>query len=170
MIRITRLTDYGIVLLSRFAGAEQGAVLSARELSSETGVPLPTTSKILKTLTRAGLLTSHRGTQGGYSLARPPEEVTVSDVIGALEGPIALTDCSGEADGTCDIELTCPVRTNWQRITDAIREALEAIPLTEMTVSFPFHAGTDGDPDPAVAPATPGRPTTGAALGGGGEA
>ena len=146
MIRITRLTDYGIVLLSRFAGADPGTVFSARELSGETGIPLPTASKILKTLTRAGLLLSHRGTQGGYSLSRPPEQVTVSDIIGSLEGPIALTDCSGEADGSCDIELTCPVRTNWQRITDAIRDALDAIPLTEMTVSFPFHGAAVGDP------------------------
>ena len=144
MIRITRLTDYGIVLLSRFASAEPATVHSARELASETGIPLPTASKILKALTRAGLLTSHRGTQGGYSLSRPAEEVTVSDIIGSLEGPIALTDCAGEADGNCDIELTCPVRTNWQRITDAIRDALEAIPLTEMTVSFPFHGDVDG--------------------------
>ena len=161
MIRITRLTDYGIVLLSRFAGAEPGTVLSARELSTETGIPLPTASKILKTLTRTGLLLSHRGTQGGYSLSRPPEEVTVSDIIGSLEGPIALTDCSGEADGLCDIELTCPVRTNWQRITDAIRDALSAIPLTEMTVGFPFHGDALED---AAEAAT--APTTGPAFGG----
>lgn len=139
MIRIARLTDYGIVLLSRFASVGSGTVHSARELSSDTGIPLPTASKILKKLTRAGLLVSHRGTQGGYSLARAPEEISVSDIIGSLEGPIALTDCSGEADGSCEIEMTCPVRTNWQRITDAIREALEAIPLTEMTLSIPFH-------------------------------
>ena len=150
MIRITRLTDYGIVLLSRFASADPGAVLSARELSSGTGIPLPTASKILKTLTRTGLLTSHRGTQGGYSLSRLPEEVTVADIIGSLEGPIALTDCSGEADGTCDIELTCPVRTNWQRITDAIRDALEDIPLTEMTLAFPFHGDTATKPEEAA--------------------
>ena len=161
MIRITRLTDYGIVLLSRFAGAEQGTVFSARELATETGIPLPTASKILKTLTRAGLLVSHRGTQGGYSLSRPPEEVTVSDIIGSLEGPIALTDCSGEADGNCDIELTCPVRTNWQRITDAIRDALDAIPLTEMTLTFPFHGEAVGDAAPASKPSN-----TEATLGG----
>ena len=160
MIRITRLTDYGIVLLSRFASSELGTVLSARELSSETGIPLPTASKILKTLTRAGLLASHRGTQGGYSLARSPEEVSVSDIIGSLEGPIALTDCAGDEDGICDIEPTCPVRTNWQRITDAIRDALDAIPLTEMTVSFPYHGNTEGEPAAATT-TEPNAPTPG---------
>ena len=139
MIRVTRLTDYGIVLLSRFAAEEPGAVLSARELAEETGIPLPTVSKILKTLTREGLLLSHRGTQGGYSLSRAPEKVSVADVISALEGPIALTECAGEADGLCEIELTCPVRSNWQRITDAIREALASIPLHEMTLAHPLH-------------------------------
>jgi len=143
MIRINRLTDYGIVLLARFAHAPEGAVLSARELALETGIPLPTASKILKALTRADLLLSHRGTQGGYSLSRPALDVSVADVIACLEGPIALTDCAGEADGTCEIEVTCPVRTNWQRITDAIRLALEEIPLTEMTLGFPLHAHSE---------------------------
>jgi len=139
VIRITRLTDYGIVLLSRFADGDDLAVLSARELAESTGIPLPTVSKILKTLTREGVLASQRGTQGGYRLARPAEEISVADVIGALEGPIALTDCAGQANGLCEIEVSCPVRTNWQRITDAVRQALASIPLREMTVSFPLH-------------------------------
>ena len=74
------------------------------------------------------------------------------DGQGPFEGPIALTDCAGEADSGCDIELTCPVRTNWQRITDAIRDALDAIPLTEMTVSFPFHGDAAGEPAIAARP------------------
>ena len=151
MIRITRLTDYGIVLLSRFAGEDTGAVLSARELARESGIPLPTVSKILKTLTRESLLVSHRGTQGGYSLSRPPSDISIADVIAALEGPIALTECAGEADGLCEIELTCPVRSNWQRITGAIRDALAAIPLEEMTMAFPLHHSQEhpqGHPDP----------------------
>ncbi len=139
MIRISRLSDYGVVLLSRFAAEPPDTVHSARELADASGIPLPTVSKILKALTRAGLLTSRRGTQGGYGLARRPAEISVADVIGCLDGPIALTDCSTESDASCDIEVRCPVRTNWQRITDAVREALEAIPLTEMTVAFPLH-------------------------------
>lgn len=137
MIRITRLTDYGIVLLCRFADEAEGAVLSARELADQTGIPLPTVSKILKAVTREGLLVSRRGTQGGYSLARPAKDVTLADIIAVLEGPIALTECAGTADGLCEIELTCPVRSNWQRITGAVREALDAIPLSEMIVPHP---------------------------------
>ena len=113
--------------------------LAAGVLAARLGVQPATLSFHLAQLERAGLLVSHRGTQGGYSLDRPPEEVTVADAISALEGPIALTECAGETDSSCDIELSCPVRTNWQRITDAVRDALEAIPLTEMTPSFPLH-------------------------------
>ncbi len=139
MIRITRLTDYGIVLLSRFVGEADDAVLSARELAAQSGIPLPTVSKILKTLTREGLLVSQRGTQGGYRLAKEPVDITVADIIAALEGPIALTECADAGGGLCEIELTCPMRSNWQRITDAIRSALEAIPLQDMTFRFPIQ-------------------------------
>ena len=138
MIRITRLTDYGIVLLSRFAGAEQGSVFSARELATETGIPLPTASKILKTLTRAGLLASHRGTQGGYSLSRDPAAISVAAIIEALEGPIAITECLDTTTDECGIEFTCPCRANWQRINEAVRDALSAIPLSAMNTAFSF--------------------------------
>jgi FeS assembly SUF system regulator len=136
MIRITRLTDYGIVLLSRFASGEPGRLFSARELGEATKIPQPTVSKLLKALTRAGLLESQRGTQGGYQLARAPRDVSVADVIHALEGPIALTDCTDEGAAACDIEHDCPVSSNWQRITRAVLGALEAIPLTEMASPF----------------------------------
>ena len=139
MIRVTRLTDYGIVLLTRFACEEPANVLSARELSSQSGIPLPTVSKILKALTRGGILESQRGTQGGYRLARPPAEISVAAVVEALEGPIALTECTADDDTECGIETSCPVRTNWQRITDAIRDALQAVSLEEMRMDFPLH-------------------------------
>ena len=84
-------------------------------------------SKILKGLARAGLLVSHRGAKGGYGLARPAHAISVADIIVALEGPIALTACIEHGPGECEIEALCPARANWQRINDAIREALEGI-------------------------------------------
>jgi FeS assembly SUF system regulator len=138
MIRITRLTDYGIVLLTRFAQAEAGAVLSAPDLSRRTGIPLPTVSKILKALGKAGLLRSHRGTQGGYALAESAEGISVGRIIRALEGPIGLTDCASDDGPPCEIEPSCPARHNWARITGAIQDALDAIPLAEMAAPMPF--------------------------------
>jgi len=130
MIRITRQTDYGIVLLTHMAGDLERR-FNAPELAEEVRLPLPTVSKILKLLTREGLLASHRGIKGGYSLARLPEEISMAAVIACLEGPIAITECVD--DSGCVFEKTCRVRGNWQRINAAIRTALEGISLAEMT-------------------------------------
>ena len=131
MIRLTKQTDYGIVLLTRMAG-EPERQLNATELASESRLPQPTVSKILKLLARAGLLDSHRGVKGGYTLARRPEAITVTEVIGALEGPIGITECIDDTPGECSHEAACPVRGNWHRINEAIRQALDGINLAEM--------------------------------------
>ena len=129
MIRMNKLTDYGVVLLTTFA-REPAQGVSARELSSRTGIPQPTVVKLLKTLLKAGLLVSQRGTKGGYALARPPAEVPVSTVIEALEGPLAITECN--VPGTCEHERRCPARPNWTAVNDVIHEALSKLTLAEM--------------------------------------
>ncbi|HXO21246.1 MAG TPA: SUF system Fe-S cluster assembly regulator [Thermoanaerobaculia bacterium] len=131
MIRITRQTDYGIVLLTHMAGDCERR-FNAPDLAAEVNLPLPTVSKILKLLTREGLLVSHRGIKGGYSLGRLPEEITMAEIVGALEGPIAITECIDETSG-CVHEPICRVRSNWHRINEAVRMALAGITLAEMT-------------------------------------
>lgn len=130
MIRITKQTDYGIVLLTYLAGHTE-RLFNAPELAAETHLPLPMVSKILKVLTREGMLASHRGVKGGYSLARLPEEISMAEVVAALEGPIALTECI-EVSSDCSHASLCRVRGNWQRINEAVRGALEGISLAEM--------------------------------------
>jgi len=132
MIRITKQTDYGIVLMTHLAEAPERRY-SGPDLAAEAGLPLPMVSKILKLLARDGLLESHRGVKGGYALARSPEEITVDEIIAALEGPIAITECIEHAPSDCDHEAVCPTRGNWQKINQAIRQALEQITLAEMT-------------------------------------
>jgi FeS assembly SUF system regulator len=130
MIRITKQTDYGIVLLTHLA-ANPERQYAAPELAVEAHLPLPMVSKILKVLARDGILASHRGVKGGYCLSRGPEEISMAEIIAALEGPIALTECiSVESD--CTHEALCPVRGNWLRINQAVRAALEGISLAEM--------------------------------------
>lgn len=141
MIRMTRLTDYGIVLLTSIAQKEANAVLASRDLAQGLGLPLPTVNKILKTLTRGGLLTSHRGAKGGYSLARRPEEITVLDVINVTEGPVAIAECTVEEPGNCEHEGSCVVGGAWHRINEAIREALRRISLADMARPVPPGAG-----------------------------
>jgi len=126
------MTDYGIVLLTHFARHPEEQTHNVRDLAAETHLPLPTVSKILKTLTRSGIVVSHRGVRGGYSLARQPEKISVAEIIAALDGPIAITDCTNGSAGLCDLERLCPVSSNWQRINRAVREALEKISLADM--------------------------------------
>jgi FeS assembly SUF system regulator len=136
MLRISKLTDYGVLLLTHLARDEQ-PVQSARDLAAASGLPLPTVSKVLKTLGRAGLLQSHRGTQGGFSLARPAKRISVAEIIAALEGPIALTDCSGTCRGVCELEAACPVRGHWRKITAVVHDALQALSLFDMAHAPP---------------------------------
>ena len=132
MIRMTKLTDYGIVLLTHIARHPERLTRNAPELATAARLPLPTVSKILKILARERLLIPHRGAKGGFSLARRPEDITIADVINALEGPIALTECSAHGPERCGIETSCPVSSNWRRINRAVREALSGITLAEM--------------------------------------
>jgi FeS assembly SUF system regulator len=136
VIRLSKLADYGIVMMTHMA-QHPDRQHAAPEIAAQSHLPLPTASKILKALVRAGLLVSHRGVKGGYGLARPASAITVADVIVALEGPIALTACIEHGPGECEIEALCPARANWQRINDAIRHALEGITMAEMALTVP---------------------------------
>ena len=139
MLRITRQTDYGIVLMSLFAGEEnEKSMKSARDMAGVTNLPLPTVSKILKSLTRGGLLASTRGVKGGYSLSRESAKISVASIIEAIEGPIAITDCLDQTHRDCLIEGSCPCKSNWQQINDAVRTALDMIPLAQMSSGCRF--------------------------------
>jgi len=128
MLRISRLTDYATVILASLAG---GSLVSAADLADRTRIGLPTVSKLLKELQHAGLVTSVRGAHGGYQLARPASSINAAEIIDAVEGPLALTECAGGA-GNCGIEATCLVGHGWQRISRAIRRALVDVSLEEL--------------------------------------
>lgn len=130
MLRISKLTDYGTVLLAYLA-ANQAAVSSAADVAHATGIAPPTVSKLLKSLARAGLVTSTRGASGGYRLSRGPQEISAADVIDALDGPVSITECSA-IDGDCAHEGVCSVGGAWQRINIAIRRALDDITLNDL--------------------------------------
>jgi FeS assembly SUF system regulator len=131
MLRMSKLTDYGLVLLTHLAQTSGPTVRTAPELATCTRVPLPTVSKILKALSRAGLVTSHRGRRGGYSLASSPADISVGAVIEALDGPVALTECSASA-GSCALEPVCVARDRWGPISRAVRRTLQSLPLTAL--------------------------------------
>lgn len=149
MLRLSKQADYGLLVLSLLARLPQGTSRSARDLADESHVPLPMTSKVLKLLTRAEILSATRGAQGGYALARPPADLTVLEIIDVLDGPVAVTECATQDGHTnCEQASACPVQGPWQRINDAIREALERVSLADMTcpVADPVGAFAGGRP------------------------
>jgi FeS assembly SUF system regulator len=132
MIRLGKLTDYGLVLMTYMARNHDRSLHTARDLAVESRLALPTVSKLLKELVQGGLLVSHRGIKGGYNLARAPREISVADIIATLEGPIALTECSTDVSGLCDLEPCCPLKNNQRIISQAVRGALEGVMLSDL--------------------------------------
>jgi FeS assembly SUF system regulator len=131
MLRMSKLTDYGIVLLTHLAREGGPSMQTAQELAAASKIPLPTVSKILKELCRGGLVVSHRGRRGGYSLSRPASSISVAQIVEALEGPLGLTECATDA-GSCSLEETCVARTHWGPISRAIHRTLSRLPLSSL--------------------------------------
>jgi FeS assembly SUF system regulator len=132
MVRLGKLTDYGLVLMTLFARGDGLPLRTARDLALESRLPLSTVSKLLKQLLQNGLLTSHRGIKGGYILAKEPREISVIEIISAIEGPMALTECSTDVTGLCNLESYCPIKTNQQIINQAVRGVLDKITLSDL--------------------------------------
>ena len=130
MLKLSKLTDYAIVILSAMS-KDTTHVHAAIELSTTTGIALPTVSKILKLLLAGKILVSTRGAKGGYMLAKEPENISVAAVITAMDGPISLTECSISHDG-CEQSAGCELRGNWTLINQAIQQALESVTLADM--------------------------------------
>lgn len=131
MLRVTKLTDYATLVMTVLAAAPD-AVLSAAELADRAGIELPTAAKVLKPLAQAGLVEGFRGANGGYRLARDAREISLAAIVEAMEGPLAMTECSIH-EGQCGIEDFCQVRGNWRRVNDVIAAALRDISLHQMT-------------------------------------
>ena len=139
MMRLSKMTDYAVVMMVHM-GQTPGRVFAASQIADETGVTQPTVAKLLKELTRGGLLTSIRGVNGGYVIDRAPADISVAEVVEVLEGPIALTACVDGADDNCNVESLCGMRGNWNKVNSAIRTALEGVTLADMALqpmSFP---------------------------------
>lgn len=134
MVRISKLTDYGVLIMAymtNMAMTEQSRLFQAREISQQTSIGLATVSKLLKTLAKHKLLNSHRGVNGGYSLSYSSDLITVLDLIHALEGPLAITECNLGHD-YCPTQSQCAVRAPWQHINQVIKEALASVKLKDL--------------------------------------
>lgn len=135
MLRLSKLTDYAVVVLVKLSG--DTAVQTSPGIAQATGIPEPTVAKVLKALAGGGLVASQRGARGGYRLARALPQIRVSDVITAIDGPIALTACVDGSPTPCGSECLCPMRGRWDPVNDAIRRALSGITLADMHHAVP---------------------------------
>lgn len=130
MIRLSRMTDYAVVVMSQIH--QHPGTATAPALAQATGLPIPTVSKLLKQLAKAGLVESHRGVHGGYSMARDIEDINAMEIIEALDGPVALTSCVDGAEDMCNVQSLCPMRGGWDKVNTAVRQALTEVSLAEL--------------------------------------
>ncbi|MGA8438507.1 MAG: SUF system Fe-S cluster assembly regulator [Candidatus Sulfotelmatobacter sp.] len=145
MIRLGKLTDYGLLVMCRIARSPLTEWHTARELAAECHLPLPTVGKLLKALIKNGLLASQRGIKGGYALARKPELISITEIISALEGPFALTECcSTDVSGLCELEPSCPIRDNQRIISQVVHGALARVMLSDLSRPMQLTAIRDG--------------------------
>lgn len=135
MIKLSRLTDYAVVVLAEMSRTPRdagGGLMAASTLSLRTGLPEPTVSKVLKTLSRNGLITSVRGVAGGYRLDRAAGDIPVSLIIAAMEGPISLTSCVSGSHESCAHQGRCSMDGRWNPVNAAINAALDKVTLADM--------------------------------------
>ena len=130
MLRVTKLTDYATIVLTALAESP-AQVHSAAGLAERAGLELPTVAKVLKPLAQAGLVEGFRGAGGGYRLVRDAADISLVEIVEAMEGPLGMTECSLHA-GNCGIEQSCGVRANWRRINDVVADALRGVTLAQM--------------------------------------
>lgn len=139
MIKVSKLADYAVVVLASLAGAELGKVMSASDLSEQTKLPEPTVSKVLKLLAKGEILNSVRGASGGYTFMKPPESITVADIIMAVDGPISLTACVEGSEQDCTYAACCSIKGRWTGVNKAIKDALDNISLSDMAGMGGIH-------------------------------
>ena len=132
-MRLTHLADYAVVMMTAAARRPAGARLSATELADDTGVPLPTAQKLMQRLAAHGLLIGTRGAGGGYALARSVTEISLADIVEAVEGPIAMTQCSGSDEvSDCALDAHCRIKPHMGMVGAKVRGALGAVSLQEL--------------------------------------
>ena len=137
MIRVSKLADYSVVVLSVMM-AHSDTLMSAAQVSSICKLPEPTVSKVLKLLGKANIIESKRGINGGYIFKKMPEELTVKEIIKAIDGPISVTSCTDGAVPDCTLSECCSLRGRWDGVNAALRDALETVTLADM-VSINQH-------------------------------
>ncbi len=137
MLRLSKKADYALMAMKHLAVRGDRGSSSAREIAEQYDIPIELLAKVLQRLVRRGLLASHQGTRGGYQLARVPANISVADVIQAIDGPVTVTACSSDDGGTCDQYAKCNVRDPLWRVRERILAALGECTIAELAADVP---------------------------------
>jgi Rrf2 family protein len=139
MLRLSKKADYALIAMKHLALREGQGSASAREIAEQYSIPVELMAKVLQRLVRRGLLVSQQGTRGGYQLSRAPIQITVADVIQAIEGPVTVTACSTD-EGQCEQFSKCNVRDPLYRVRERILSALGECTIAELAADPPAPA------------------------------
>lgn len=136
MIKISKMADYGVLTMSHMA-RQPHALYTAGQLAETTDLNLPTVTKVLKALSRSGVLVSSRGVGGGYALARAATCITLADIVEAIDGPVKLTACAHEPKNcsACRLHDNCSLQDCWYRLNTKVRDALASVSLMELATT-----------------------------------
>ena len=141
MLRLSKRADYALIAMKHLASRNDRESSNAREIAEQYGIPIELMAKVLQRLVRRGLLASHQGTRGGYQLARPAAQISVADIIQAIDGPVTVTACS-TVDRTCDQFAKCNVRDPLRRVRELIAAALSECTVAELASDAPRPTAT----------------------------
>jgi Rrf2 family protein len=136
MLRLSKKADYALIAMKHLALRGDRGSSSAREIAGMYAIPIELMAKVLQRLVQRGLLASHQGTRGGYQLARTPSQITVADVIQAIDGPVTVTACSTD-EGQCEQFSKCNVRDPLYRVRERILAALAECSIAELASDPP---------------------------------
>jgi Rrf2 family protein len=142
MLRLSKKADYALMAMKHLALRGDRGSSSAREIASQYDIPIELLAKVLQRLVRRGLLASHQGTRGGYQLVRMPSQISVADVIQAIDGPVAVTACSASDDGACEQFSKCNVRDPLWKVRERILAALGECTIAELAADPPVTPTT----------------------------
>ena len=140
-MRRSHLADYAVVLMTAAARRPAGERLSATELSGETGVPLPTAQKLMGQLAGYGRLSSSRGASGGVALSRPAQDISLADIVEAVEGPIVMTQCGDGVNHDCALDAHCRIKPHMGVVGHAVRGALGTVSLQSLALPLSLSKG-----------------------------
>lgn len=130
MIKLSRMSDYAVVVLESLA--RNDISLSASQIAATVNLPEPTVAKVLKQMATGNLVTSSRGVNGGYAIARPASEITIFDIVSVIEGRVSLTACVDGDHEPCSLSGACKMNGRWEVVNTAVKNAFESITLADM--------------------------------------